>query len=217
NEAGDQWWTNPYNPSTPIDGLYQVSNGQLNLGLKPVPAAYQTYIDNQAGKHLPYAGTLLNSASTCYFMYGYWEVTVAVDNLPGFSFQACLENWEKTGKWPPEIDLRVTDEQNGTQTIMFEMRDGNLPTWTQWKSQSYDATKMHSYGISWQSDYITYYIDRVQVNQVATPKDGTYTTNPCFWYLLTGANYEGNGDPNVSQLPAYAHVESVKVWDKRPF
>ena len=30
-EGGTQWWVNPFNPNTPINGIYSVSNGMLNL------------------------------------------------------------------------------------------------------------------------------------------------------------------------------------------
>jgi hypothetical protein len=215
DEQGDQWWTNPFNPATPAQGLYTDSNNKLLLGLLPTPPAEASYIGSQAGAKLPYLGTLLNSTPSMYQLFGYFEVAVAVENLPGFSFQACLESWEISGSWPPEIDVRIQTDGSGAQSVLLQVdtRNGPIPT-----TLSMDATGMHAYGIDWESDYITFYIDRNQVFQVPTPTDGTYTTYPAYWYLLTGANYIDLGvDPDPGSLPVYASVGSVTAWASRPF
>ena len=177
-EQGDQWWANLYNPATPIQGLYGNESGQLQLGLLPTPPEDAAYINSQAGTNLPYAGTLLNSSTSLYQLFGYFEVNVAVDNLPGFSFQACLESWELSGSWPPEIDVRIQTDGSGAQSVLLQVdtRSGAIPT-----TLSMDATGMHAYGIDWESDFITFYIDRNQAFQVPTPTDGTYTNYPAYW------------------------------------
>src|SRR4051794_40785070 len=87
-EAGDQWWVNPYNPNTPIDGIYTLApDGGLRLGVIPTPAADQAYINAQAGADMPYVGGILNTYPASYQKYGYWQVTVSVPTLPGFTFQ----------------------------------------------------------------------------------------------------------------------------------
>jgi Glycosyl hydrolases family 16 len=216
NEAGDQWWTNPYNTNTPVSGLYNLSGG-VQLALLPTPSAYQAYITAQAGTAMPFVGAMLNSSQTNYQKYGYWEIIVAVPALPGFSFQADLENVQITGTWPPEIDLRISTDQTGVQTVLFAVAAtaGNQD-WTTTSAAGFNASLSHIYGINWQSNFITFYIDNVQVWQVATPTDGSYTTNPCFLYLLSGANYIGTGDPALASLPAYATLSSVKVWAVKP-
>jgi hypothetical protein len=216
NEGGDQWWTNPYNTNTPITGLYSLSNG-LQLALLPTPSTYQTYINQQAGMTMPFVGAMLNSSQTNYQKYGYWEIIVAVPALPGFSFQADLENVQVTGTWPPEIDLRISTDQSGVQTVLYAVAatTGNM-AWTTTNTAGFNASVSHIYGINWQNDFITFYIDNVQVWQVITPTDGSYTTNPCFLYLLSGANYFGTGDPALDMLPAYATLSSVKVWAAKP-
>jgi len=215
DEQGDQWWANPFNPATPIQGLYTDPGGQLLLGLLPTPPASASYISSQSGTNLPYVGTLMNSTPSMYQLFGYFEVGVAVDNLPGFAFQACLESWEISHSWPPEIDIRIQTDGSGNQSVLLEVdtTSGGIPT-----TIAMDATGMHAYGIDWESDFITFYIDRNQVFQVPTPTDGTYTSYPAYWYLLTGANYINLGvDPDPGSLPVYAHVGSVTAWASRPF
>jgi hypothetical protein len=218
NEAGDQWWTNPFNPNTPVDGLYSLApGGGLQLGLLSTPAAVQAYIDGQAGKHMPFVGCIMNSYPVSYQKYGYWQVTASVPAVPGTSFQADTENVQITGTWPPEIDLRISTDSSGVQTVLFDVatRSGTK-TWTTSSNAGFDATASHAYGWDWESDNITFYIDHQQVWQVATPQDGTYTTNPMFMFLLSGANYINNGDPNPGSLPFHALVSDVSVYKSMP-
>ena len=210
-EGGSQWWVNPYNPNTPITGIYSVSNGMLNLGLLPTPSQYQSYIDQQAGAHTPYVGALLNSSPTNDQHYGYWDMGVSVDRVPGFAFEIALENVQLTGHWPPQINLGVSTDGSGKQTLQVHMyKDGGT---SNDYSQPIDGTVQHDYGIDWEADYVTFYLDNAKVFQAPNP-GGYYQTDNMFAYLYTGANYSrGTGvNPPVSSLPAYAHIDYFKVY-----
>jgi beta-glucanase (GH16 family) len=191
NENGDQWWTNPYNTNTPISGLYTLAaGGGLQLGLLPTPAADQAYINSEAGASMPYVGALLNTYPSSYQKYGLWDITAAVPATPGTSFQADTENVQITGTWPPEIDLRISTDSSGTETVLYDVQTtSGVQTWTTSSAAGFNAALSHTYGWDWESNYITFFIDGKQVWQVATPQDGSYTTNPMFLFLLTGANY----------------------------
>ena len=56
-------------------------------------------IDQQAGAHTPYVGALFNSSPTNDQHYGYWDIGMAVDRVPGFAFEMSLENVQLTGHW----------------------------------------------------------------------------------------------------------------------
>ena len=178
NEQGDQWWTNPNNPNTPDPELYMTGNG-LQLGLEPTPASQQAYINSQAGANMPFIGTLLASYPTSYQQYGTWQITATVPAVPGTSFQGDIENVQVTGTWPPEIDLRISTDQSGVQTVLFDVASNSgTQQWTTSSSQGFNAAVSHTYAWDWETDNITFYIDGNQVWQVPTPQDGTYTTNP---------------------------------------
>ncbi len=215
-ENGDQWWVNPFNTNTPISGIYNATPSGLQLGLINTPAAYASYINSQAGTTLPYVGGLLNTSQSLYQKYGYWEIMVAVPAIPGFTFQADIENVQITGQWPPEIDLRIYTSANGIQTVLFEFANigGGWTTFTL-NSPTFDASVMHLYGMNWQSDFITFYVDNIQVAQYPTPQGGAYTTNPMFMFILTGANYIGIGDPAPTSLPAYATIQRITVYPNK--
>lgn len=213
-EGGSQWWVNPYNRNTPINGIYSVSNGMLNMGLLPTPSAYQSYIDQQAGAHMPYVGGILNTSQTNYQHYGYWNIGMACDKVPGFSCEISIENVQVTGHWPPQINIGVSTDGNGNQTVQAAMHDNS-------GSHNYSApingTVQHNYGIDWESDYITFYVDCAKIFQVPNP-GGVYQADKQFVYLYTGANYSsGTGvNPPLSALPAYAHIDYFRIYSSKP-
>src|SRR5579859_4952792 len=215
-ENGDQWWVNPYNPSTPISGVYNQDTSGLHLALINTPSAQQSYINNQAGATLPYVGGLLNTSQTNYQKYGYWEITVAVPKVNGFTFQADTENVQITGTFPPEIDLRIGTNSSGVQTVLFEIAtdSSNYTKFTM--PTTFDPTQSHTYGWDWESDFITFYVDGTQVYQTANPSSA-YQTNPMFLFILTAANYVDNtGDPAAASLPVTANLTSVNIYATKP-
>jgi hypothetical protein len=213
-EGGSQWWVNPYNPSTPMNGIYSVSNGMLNLSLLATPASEQAYIDQQAGTHLPYVGGLLNNSPTDYQQYGLWQTRMAVDRVPGFSTEISIENVQLTGHWPPQLNIGVSTDSAGNQTLQAHMYyNGTSADY----SQPIDGTQQHTYGIDWEADAITFYFDNTQVLKVANP-GGVYQSDKMFTYLYTGADYSaGTGtNPPVASLPATAHVDYFRVYAGNP-
>jgi hypothetical protein len=214
-EKGSQWWVNPYNPNTPGNGVYSVSNGILQLGLLPTPSAEQAYINQQAGTDLPYVGALLNTSQTDYQQYGYYDIAAAIDRVPGFDFHADTENVQLTGQWPPEVDLDIYTDASDVQHVKFSVAtDAGRLTYTS-SASGFDATSYHDYSWNWQSDYITFYIDGQQVWQTPNP-GGVYTTEKQFLYIGTYANYPDGVDPNTSSLPAYADLDYVRVYQNKP-
>ncbi len=216
NESGTQWWVNPYNPNTPCNGVYSVSNGKLHLGLLPTPPAEQSYIDGQGGTDLSSIGALLNTSQTDYQKYGYYELSAAVDRVPGFDFHADTENVQLTGTWPPEIDLDIYTDASGVQHVAFQVatnsgyRSYNLSSKTGFDPRSY-----HTYAWNWQSNYITFYIDGAPVWKTANP-GGVYQTEKEFLYIGTYANYPEAVAPSPASLPAYASLDYVRVYQNKP-
>lgn len=221
NEDGTQWWTNPFNPSTTISGLYNIVPGGLQLAVLPTPAANASYINTTAGATLPYVAALLNTSKVNYQKYGYWEITISVPRIPGLVFQASLENVQITGQFPPEIDVRIYTDASNVQTVLFEIAT-TVTAYLQFSTSSaagFDASISHIYGVSWQSDFIQFYIDNVQVYQQPTPQNGPYTTNPMFLFILSASNYNPPGtlvNPSAASLPAGPTISAVTVYLTRP-
>jgi hypothetical protein len=205
------WWTNPFNPKTPVQGLYSVSGGQLHLGLKPTPPAYQSWIDQSAGIHTPYVATLLYSVQK--ELYGYFEIRASVDTVPGLTFQACLETGDVA--FPFEIDIILYTNRDKSQHVKLGIATAS--GWPSTEVNGVDIAAMHTYAIEWSKTAITWFIDGVSVWFQPSP-GGNYDVHPALWYLLTGAAYSGSDtDPDPAQLPAYAHVDWVRNWKSNPY
>lgn len=225
-EAG-VWCLNPLNPATPISGVYveDTANQQLKLGLVPTPTQYKAAAGND-----PYCGSLLSSDITPAgnAEFGYFEVTVAVDRLIGFGAEVTIESHH--GVWPPEIDLvHIITDSNGIQRQTFIVWEGTFPNqtrqeWTQSSASGFDPSQMHSYGVRWTPQFLTFYVDRVQVWQIAASAD-YQSSAPLYFYILTFQHYTQLGDPavdapviaNPAALPVYAHFDQVGIWPDLPF
>ena len=70
---------------------------------------------------MPDVGALLNNSPTTYQHFGYWEMGVSVDRVPGFSFEIALENVQLTGHWPPQINIGISTDGSGNQTLQAHM------------------------------------------------------------------------------------------------
>jgi hypothetical protein len=148
-------------------------------------------------------------------IYGYYEFKLAVERVPGFTFQWDIENYPVDGVWPPEIDFIIGTDQSGVQHLAIYI-NSNLGTYTTDSNSGFDARQAHVYGLDWQQDHITCYVDDVQVLRIVTPS-GTYTNYRQYMFLLTASNYAFNqGDPNPASLPAYARLDYVRVWVTKP-
>ena len=163
---------------------------------------------------MPDVGALLNNSPTTYQHYGYWEMGVSVDRVPGFSFEISLENVQLTGHWPPQLNIGVSTDGSGNQTLQAHMHNGSTSSDY---SQPIDGTQQHDYGIDWEAEFITFYFDNTKIFQVPNP-GGVYQTDKMFAYLYTGGNYSsGTGvNPPASSLPANAHIDYFRVYDAKP-
>ena len=80
--------------------------------------------------------------------------------------------------WPPEIDfpLIYTDVSSVQwMKIQVSEREGKTQSYTRSTNDGFDASVMHTYGVDWQANFITFYVDGAQVFRVPTPTDGSYT------------------------------------------
>jgi len=222
--ATGSWMLNPLYSLTPITGVYVLDSatGRLNLGLVSTPTQYRANAGNN-----PYCGALLSSDRTITQLFGYWEITVAVDRLIGFGAEVAIEN-HHIG-WPPEIDLvHIFTDANGIQHQTFVVFEGTFPNetrqeWTQSTATGFDPSQTHTYGLLWKSDFLTFYVDRVQVWQI--PTSANYKTNPLYMYLVTFQHYYQFGDAatdapviaNPAALPVYARFDAIQIWNDLPF
>lgn len=222
-EAGTQYWVNIYRPGFSASGIYSVFNSRLRLGLMATPSGIQAAVDADAGASMPFIGTLVNSTPSYLLPHGYHEIVVAVPKIGGFTFEAALE--APASGWPPEIDIVIYTNADNSQYVKFTVWDYSGGIYSKGESiispLGWNGTVDNTYGVDVGATNITFYLNGTQVFQTPTPttvRSGTVEYDlPMQWYLLTASGYAGDmSDPNPASLPAWAEVDSVKVWSAKP-
>ena len=237
-DFGSQWWVNPFNPNTAFascgtncyaNGIYQISpSGTLELGLQTIPSSMQAYINTTSkcnnptpcsgvGGVLNYLGGILNNQNTNTQQFGDYQLTVAVDQLPGFDFQWDIESFNDTTNTnnPPEIDTEIYTDASNVMHLVVQIDGGSLLYSV--TSPTFNPAVPHNYELNWQSDFITFYVDGTQVGQVTTSSQpAVYSSgNPMFSYLLSAADYHSGVNPTLGSTPVYAHISAFNVYQTR--
>jgi serralysin len=137
---------------------FSINNGVLSITAAPASAAIKPSIGNQT-----YTSGVLTTETSFSQEYGYFEVRAQMPTNNGFWPAFWLLPTDKS--WPPEIDVF---EQLSRDPNTLYMTSHDTTSTSQGK-YFLDTTQMHTYGINWTKDYLTWYIDGVQVYQIPTP------------------------------------------------
>lgn len=149
-------------------------------------------------------------------LYGYFEFSAAVQAAPGFLFHWDEEDYPINSSWTVEMDVDIWTNSDGSEHVSFT---DPIHANTIYSTTAIDITKQNVYGVNWQSDFLTFYINGVQVAQAPNP-GGDYQSQPGFAYFLTSdASYLGGTghDPaTLSALPAVASIDYYHVYPNKP-
>lgn len=186
------------------------SNGVLSITATPAKPGVTT----PAGSGLTYTSGLITTYKSFSQLYGYFEVKAQLPAgqgmWPGF--------WllPTKGPWPPEID--VLEHYGNDPTTVYQTLhtdDGGFNTSKQVASYLANASGgFHTYGVDWEADKITWYVDRVAVGQTATPSDMHVPMYMLVNLAVGGpADIAGVPDGNSSQT---MRIDSVKAYSSVP-
>ena len=155
-----------YSDSTVGVNPFSVQNGELTITASPG--------SNPAG--LWYNSGAITTLGTFSQQYGYFEMRAELPQgagmWPGFWLLPTDHSW------PPEIDvLEAFGAPNGGQggsNLAHVNAISSVPgqsggEWVAIPGDIYNG--YHTYGVDWEADHITYYIDGAAVGQIATPDD----------------------------------------------
>ena len=182
---------------------FSIANGSLTITANRTPAAELANVYNQ-----PYTSGMINSAKNAEFKYGYIEFRA---DFPGGK-----------GLWPA-LWLRSSDSSVQSEIDVVEFL-GHLPNSLFQTVHSSDgvvhkvvrqnvsdlSAGMHTYGVDWQPDRITFYLDGKAMGSMATPAS---TKIPMYLIanMAVGGTWPGNPDPNTS-FPAEMQIDYIRVW-----
>jgi len=210
---GPTWWANPV-VNAQAAALYPAPvNGVQSLGLMTTPTGIgisQTTMGASLNNQLAAGGSRL---------FGYHEMRIRMPAVRGFLLRWDIEDFPLAPSNTVEIDLDIWIDANGVENVRFSIPGGlltNPSLTTIYSTTSLDINQFHVYGVNWQPDHITAYIDGRPVGSIATP-GGDFQLRPSFAYFQTSsAALVGDGTPVPATLPAFADIDYYRVYPFPP-
>ena len=153
--------------TTPL-GLdpFRVSDGILSIIASRTPAALKPVLfDNE------YTSGILTTQSRFSQKHGYFEIRAKIPS--GVGVWPAFWMLADDGGWPPEIDVlegRGPKRDNLVMTTHWRIPETQLVISCGFDFAVADtATAFHDFGVLWQPDRITYFIDRKPVSDIMVP------------------------------------------------
>ncbi len=185
-----------------------VSGGQLHLAAR---------VDNQYG--VPYVSGIVQAGGDIYgnpaqktfsFQYGYMEVRAKMPKGQGFA-PAIWMMPASHNDGDGEIDVVEVLGHDPTQAY-FTVHHLALNTYQQHTEIGADLSAgFHTYGVDWEPDHITWYLDGVAVGTVTDQSLIPHEPMYPIMNLTVGGDWEG--PPNAStKFPASMDVDYIHVW-----
>ncbi|WP_395331135.1 family 16 glycosylhydrolase [Novosphingobium sp. BL-8H] len=184
---------------------FNIHDGVLDITAKPV-----TDDQSNAMWGYDYASGLLTTKGTFSQLYGYFEVNA---KLPaGQGLWPAFWMLPADGSWPPELDVFEQLGRDPTALWMTSIsKASGKATYTHDIIEVPTATtEFHKYGVLWDKDYLTFYIDGVEVGQVPTPTD---MNKPMYMLLnlAVGGSWAGAPADGVSGTYSIDYVHAYSL------
>lgn len=139
--------------------------------------------------------------------YGYYEIRAKFDKASvGYNIAAIL--WPASGKWPEEGEIDIVEIFDGDTS-----EAGSYVHWGPDNKQLYneykgDFSKWHTWGVDWQRDHITYYLDGKEFWKITKPEAIPHTPHFVALQLDVAPNAKKRNGSTY-------HIDYVRVYQKR--
>ncbi|HEX8445338.1 MAG TPA: glycoside hydrolase family 16 protein [Sphingomonas sp.] len=186
---------------------FSIRDGILTITGSKAPDAALPYLYGYR-----YVSGLLTTRASLVQTYGYFEMRGRIPAGQGLWPAFWLIPADKS--WPPEIDVieaRGNDPSKIAMSVHWKQNGTGPHMGTGCKPQVADSTTaFHLYGVLWQPDRLTFYIDRKPVGTAARPP-GMDRAMYMLVNLAMGGNYGGNVDA-TTPLPARMEVDHIASY-----
>ncbi len=220
-------WTSCYPWYDPTQGCTNAGNQELQWylpqevsvadGILSLTAEENTYTGLD-GQTYTYTSGMIASGSrlpvtTGYsFQYGYVEAAMKVPAGKGLWPAFWLAPAD--GSWPPEVDIAEhVGGGNPTKISMvvhFAVQYGHLSDITEYVGPNF-ATDWHVFGLDWQPDSLTWYIDGVPRKQYTNIQNIPH--QPMYLVFTLAILGSRAPEPNAP-FPQVLQVSYVRVWQR---
>ncbi|MGI6321192.1 MAG: glycoside hydrolase family 16 protein [Bacteroidales bacterium] len=208
------------------DNAY-IENGKLVLRTKvqtyPCPKGAGFLNCQYGGIHNYTSGQIVSNTT---YKYGYYEIYAKLPASsgywPAFWFWNNTPDTQTSNCWYNEIDVfeAYGDKPNAVESrahwhigcpLNFDsvVNIENIPHPCNY------STGYHWYGLEWDRNKITWYIDRNPVRQIANDMEGIGIQNPMYIILnvaLYPPTWEGNQILSSTIFPNYMYIDQVNAW-----
>jgi len=192
-----------YSDSTVGVNPFSDTNGILDIQASPG--------SNPAGQ--PYNSGQITTYKSFSQEYGYFDIRAQLPT--GNGLWPAFWLLPETPGWPPEIDvfeILGNDSTADNTTIHYTDSSGAITSQGAVTTIPNASTGFHDYGVDWEPDYITFYVDGKQVAQFATP-DSMKVPMYMLASLAVGSAGSWPPMPDAStQFPANMLIDYIRAY-----
>ncbi|WFU39379.1 Ig-like domain-containing protein [Bradyrhizobium sp. CB82] len=180
---------------------FSIQDGHLVITAAPIPSSDAAYVGNHV-----FSSGLITTENSFVQTYGYFEMKASLSGTQG--------------AWPAFWMLPINTHGLKTELDVLEAL-GKDPDQAHWgflssttSNQGYWANTAnltagdHTFGVEWTPYTLSYFVDGVEVGQVATPSDMN-TAMYMIANLAMGGSWAGNADPSAT---AQMNIDYIKAY-----
>ena len=153
-----------------------------------------------------YTSGNIDSIGSFHQTYGYFEIRAKL--AAGQGLHDAFWMLPIDGTWPPELDIVEQRGSDPTHVINGVHTGENTTTGTYTVTTA--TTEFHTYGLDWEPDFLTWYIDGVAVRTIATPAG---LDKPMYLLANLGGGSPWAGDPDATTpFPAQMQIDYIRAY-----
>ncbi len=205
------WIVNPNNPATASLNPFSVNNGVLTISANPTPSAASGSVGGS-----PYTSGMLTTYGKFSQTYGYFEMRAQFPAGAGLESDFWMMPASGTTS-KPELDVvELPSAWPTTTTFAIHSNDLSGGITGGWANVADSSNGFHTYGVDWEPDYTTWYVDGKQVYQTPTPAD---LNVPMYLIadLQVGSPDSWPQAPNGNTpFPAQLNIDYIRAYSSMP-
>jgi Ca2+-binding RTX toxin-like protein len=184
---------------------FSVKDGVVTLSMNPIPQdkQYNTY-------GLDYSSGMLNTIGSFSQTYGYFEARIQFAAGKGIHESFWMLPIDGNGQYEFDIAEMRGVEPSNVMNVIHSIDAGRDISHAKSYTIPTATTGFHTYGVDWQPDYITFYIDGVAVRTLPT-WPGLDVPMYMIASLGGGSPYAGDIDPS-QPFPAEMKIDYIRAY-----
>jgi Ca2+-binding RTX toxin-like protein len=153
-----------------------------------------------------YTSGNITSIGSFHQTYGYFEIRAKL--AAGTGLHDAFWMLPMDGSWPPELDI-VEARGVDPSRVIGGVHSGES-TSSAAVSVPTATTEFHTYGLDWEPDFLTWYVDGVAVRTIATPAG---LDVPMYLLANLGGGSEWAGKPDEkTPFPAKMQIDYIRAY-----